>query len=131
MDLDGLRYAVTDYVKDRKYADGRLPLIVICVVLGLSLVWIGSFFVGGPSYRTPTPVLTPRDIEAGRINAELRTDERFMHVFAGPSHEDVNAIIVTGEVFTPEDLDALERRIKQITSTYAVSLGEILVMREP
>lgn len=131
MNVNELRYKVTDWFKERRYAQGKLPLIVICVVLALCSLWIASFFVGGSRYGTPTPVFTPRDLEARRITEELKADDRFQHVNASASFDNDTDIVITGEVYTPADRAALEARVRQITSTYTVSIGEIVVMNAP
>lgn len=128
MNFNDLKYSVIDWIKERRYANGPLPLILICVILGGCVLWIGSFFIGGDSYTNAPPVLSPRDVEARRITEELHADQRFIHVHAGPAPEDENGIEVTGEVYKRADRVALDGAVKQITSTYTVTIGEILVM---
>lgn len=128
MNFNDVKYSVIDWIKERRYASGPVPLIIICVILGVCLIWIGSFFIGGDSYSNTPPVLSARDVEAKRINEQLHVNERLIHVWAGPAPDDENAIVISGEVHTRADRAALENAVKQITSTYSVSIGEILIM---
>lgn len=128
MSFNDLKYSVTDWIKERRYASGALPLIIICVILGGCVIWIGSFFVGGDSYSNSPPVLSARDVEAQRITQELHADQRFIHVQAAASLVDENGIEITGEVYKRVDRAALDGAVKQITSTYTVTIGEVLVM---
>jgi len=131
MAFDDVKRSVIDWFKDRKYAEGKAPLVVITVILAACLIWISSFFVGGDSYPVPTPPDSPREREIRRLTDELRTDERFMHVSAGPSDESENTIVITGEVYTRADKSALLARIKTLTSEFTIVDGEIVTMNEP
>lgn len=132
MAFDDVKRSVIDWFKDRKYAEGKAPLIVISVILAACLIWISSFFVGGDSYPMPTQPDSPRDREIRRLTDEIRTDERFIHIAAGPSEESESIITFTGSVYTRADKAALLARIKTLTSAeFTIVDGEIHVLNEP
>lgn len=120
MDLQRVKYAVRDFVVEKKYAQGKAPLIAISCVLGVCLIWILSFFFGGESYIQPKPPDSPRHREAAAITASLVTDERFRHLSVVPADDDENTLVVTGEVYTKADKIALKARVATLTSTYTI-----------
>ena len=128
MRFDDLKQSVLDWFRDKRYAQGRAPLIVISIVMAACLIWIGSFFVGGESYEPREIELSPRHVEAARITQELKADERFRHVDASPSPDNENMLVINGEVYTKADRAALEVKVKSLTSTYTITIGEVLAM---
>lgn len=120
MDLSRVKYAARDFFTERKYAQGKMPLIAVSCVLGVCVIWILSFLLGGESYVQPKPPDSPRHREAAAITAQLAADERFRHLSVIPADDDENALVVTGEVYTKADKIALQARVAGLTSTYTI-----------
>ncbi len=131
MRLDDVKYNVILWFKDKRYAQSVVPLIVVSVLLGASVLWIGSFFIGGDSYPMPKPPDSPRHREAALITEQLNADERFRFVSAAPAPDDEQTIVISGEVYTKADKAAVAARVRELTSTFTLRLDEILAMDEP
>jgi hypothetical protein len=120
MQIDRIKYAVLDFVKERKYARGPFPIAVVSILLAACLIWIASFLFGGDSYRLHSPPDTPSNREAAAITQRLREDERFRYLSVVPAEDEANTLIITGEVHTKADRAALISFMETIESSFTV-----------
>lgn len=120
MQIDRVKYAVLDFVNERKYARGPIPIAVISVVLVGCLIWIATFLFGGESYRLHAPSDTPSQREATAITQKLHEDARFRYLAVVPADGEENTLLITGEVHTRADRTALVSFMGTIESSFTV-----------